>query len=207
MEQTFPQHVDLPLLPWVKVYRKEPSAFIYDEHSRECTMFHFGIYRHSWAYHGTVLFFASIDQGGVENVQYTTNHKTLRTVRFQRPLIDLKTMPGCRWKNSYERDREKKMNGPLLILAIFCRGGEGRQENLPKAAPGIAEMSSARSPITTKRKLRASCPALCMNHHEDTMTDLTILGSLPCEELQFFPRSKRREKAKFVLPRKSGKIS
>ena len=47
MEQTFPQHVDLPLLPRVKVYRKEPSAFIYDEHSRECTMFHFGIYRHS----------------------------------------------------------------------------------------------------------------------------------------------------------------
>ena len=47
MEQTFPQHVDLPLMPWVKVYRKEPSAFIYDEHSRECTMFHFGIYRHS----------------------------------------------------------------------------------------------------------------------------------------------------------------
>ena len=47
MEQTFPKHVDLPLLPWVKVYPKEPSAFIYDEHSRECTMFHFGIYRHS----------------------------------------------------------------------------------------------------------------------------------------------------------------
>ena len=47
MEQTYPQRVDLPLLPWVKVYRKEPSAFIYDEHSRECTMFHFGIYRHS----------------------------------------------------------------------------------------------------------------------------------------------------------------
>ena len=36
----------IPLLPWVKVYRKEPSAFIYDEHSRECTMFHFGIYSH-----------------------------------------------------------------------------------------------------------------------------------------------------------------
>ena len=47
MEQAFLQHVHLPLLPWVKVYRKEPSAFIYDEHSRECTMFHFGIYRHS----------------------------------------------------------------------------------------------------------------------------------------------------------------
>ena len=43
------QDVDLPLslLPWVNVYRKEPSAFIYDEHSRDCTMFHFGIYRHS----------------------------------------------------------------------------------------------------------------------------------------------------------------
>ena len=48
MEQTFPQHVDLPPLHWVKVYWKEPSAFIDDEHSRECTMFHFGIYRHSW---------------------------------------------------------------------------------------------------------------------------------------------------------------
>ncbi len=52
MEQTFPHHVDLPPLHWVKVYWKEPSAFIDDEHSRECTMFHFGIYRHSenaWA--------------------------------------------------------------------------------------------------------------------------------------------------------------
>ena len=29
------------------MYLKEPSAFIDDEHSRECTMFHFGIYRHS----------------------------------------------------------------------------------------------------------------------------------------------------------------
>ena len=47
MEQTFPHHVDLPPLHWVKVYWKEPSAFIDDEHSRECTMFHFGIYRHS----------------------------------------------------------------------------------------------------------------------------------------------------------------
>ena len=47
MEQILPQHVDLLLLPWLKVYRKEPSAFINDEHSRECTMFHFGIYRHS----------------------------------------------------------------------------------------------------------------------------------------------------------------
>ena len=47
--RSLPQDVDLPLslLPWVNVYRKEPSAFIYDEHSRECTMFHFGIYRHS----------------------------------------------------------------------------------------------------------------------------------------------------------------
>ena len=48
MEQTFPQHVDLPPLHWVKVYWKEPSAFIDDEHTRECTMFHFGIYRHSF---------------------------------------------------------------------------------------------------------------------------------------------------------------
>ena len=54
MEQIDPQaqDVDLPLspLPRVNVYRKEPSAFIYDEHSRECTMFHFGIYRHSAAF-------------------------------------------------------------------------------------------------------------------------------------------------------------
>ena len=50
MEQIHPQDVDLPLslLPWVNVHRKEPSAFIYDEHSRERTMYHFGIYRHSW---------------------------------------------------------------------------------------------------------------------------------------------------------------
>ena len=40
-----------------------------------------------------------------------------------------------------------------------------------------------------------------------SMTDLTRPGSLPCEELQSYPSSKRREKAKFVLPRKSGKIS
>ena len=39
------------------------------------------------------------------------------------------------------------------------------------------------------------------------MTDLTIPGSLPCEELRSYPSSKRLEKAKFVLPRKSGKIS
>ena len=51
MEQVDPQDVGLPLspLPSVNVYRKEPNAFIYDEHSRECTMFHFGIYRHSAA--------------------------------------------------------------------------------------------------------------------------------------------------------------
>ena len=44
MEQVDPQDVGLPLspLPSVNVYRKEPNAFIYDEHSRECTMFHFG---------------------------------------------------------------------------------------------------------------------------------------------------------------------
>ena len=46
-KQILPQHVDLLLLHWVKVYRKEPSAFNDDEHSRECTMFHFGIYRYS----------------------------------------------------------------------------------------------------------------------------------------------------------------
>ena len=44
------------------MYRKEPSAFIYDEHSRECTMFHFGIYRHSaadmpaWIQHASFFF-------------------------------------------------------------------------------------------------------------------------------------------------------
>ena len=55
MEQIRPQpcqHVDFLWLPWVKVYRKEPSAFIDDEHSRECTMFHFDIYRHSICFHG-----------------------------------------------------------------------------------------------------------------------------------------------------------
>ena len=45
MEQILSQYVDLSLLHWVKVDRKEPSALIHDEHSRECTMFHFGILR------------------------------------------------------------------------------------------------------------------------------------------------------------------
>ena len=39
------------------------------------------------------------------------------------------------------------------------------------------------------------------------MTDLTRPGFLPCEKFQSCPSSKRLEKAKFVLLRKSGKIS
>ena len=54
------------------------------------------------------------------------------------------------------------MHGPLLILAFFVEGDRGEKKKLPKAAPGMAEVSLARSPITTKRKLHASFPALWM---------------------------------------------
>ena len=60
-------------------------------------------------------------------------------------------MAGCRWKkNSYERDREKKMHGPLLILA-FCRGGERDKKKLPKAAPGRSVVGSKSDRVTTKK--------------------------------------------------------
>ena len=71
-------------------------------------------------------------------------------------------MAGCRWKQSYERDREKKMHGPLLILAFFVEGEREDKKKLPKAAPGMAEVALARNPIATKRKLRAACHTLWM---------------------------------------------
>ena len=71
-------------------------------------------------------------------------------------------LPLEKKKILYERDREKKMRGPLLILAFFVEGEREDKKKLPKAAPGMAEVALARSPITTKRKLRASCPALWM---------------------------------------------
>ena len=40
-------------------------------------------------------------------------------------FLNLMTMAGCRWKKSNERDREKKMHGPLLILAFLSRGWGG----------------------------------------------------------------------------------
>ena len=86
-------------------------------------------------------------------------------------------------------------------------GGGEKRRNFPKQR--LAEVWLARSPITTP--LRASCDVSCslneIHHHKNSMTDLTRPGSLPCEELQSYPSSKRQEKAKFVLPRKSGKIS
>ena len=84
-------------------------------------------------------------------------------------FLNRKTMAGCRWKkNSYERDREKKMHGPLLILA-FCRGGGGggggereRQEETSQSSArqkcGWLEVRSC----DDEKKLRASCPALWM---------------------------------------------
>ena len=129
-------------------------------------------------------------------------------------FLNLKTMAGCRWKkkNSYKRDREKKMHGPLLILA-FCRGGGGgggggRQEETSQSSArqkcGWLEVRSWRR---KKASRFVSCSLDEIHHNKDSMTDLTRPGSLPCEELQSYPSSKRREKAKFVLPRKSGKIS
>ena len=128
-------------------------------------------------------------------------------------FLNLKTMAGCRWKKSNERDREKKMHGPLLILAFLSRGGGGGREretrgNFPKQR--LAEVCLARSPIVTTKKKASrfvSCSLDDIHHHKNSMTDLTRPGSLPCEELQSYPSSKRQEKAKFVLPRKSGKIS
>ena len=67
-------------------------------------------------------------------------------------------------EKSYERDREKKMHGPLLILAFFSRGwGGGRDKRkLPKAAPGRSVFGSKSDRDDEKKKLRASCPALWM---------------------------------------------
>ena len=133
-----------------------------------------------WACQGTVLFLESKDHG--------------------RLALE---------KNSYERDRGKKMHRPVLILAFFVEGERGDEKKLPKGAPGIAEVSLAQSPMTTRKKAShfVSYSLDEIDHHKDSMTDLTTPGSLPCKELQSYPSSKRLEKAKFVLPRKSGKIS
>ena len=125
-------------------------------------------------------------------------------------FLNLKTMAGCRWKKSNEPDREKKMHGPLLILAFLSRGwgGGGEKRKHPKAAPGGVFGSKSDRDDEKKKALRfVSCSLDEIHHHKNSMTDLTRPGSLPCEELQSYPSSKRQEKAKFVLPRKSGKIS
>ena len=129
-------------------------------------------------------------------------------------FLESKTMAGCRWKKSNERDREKKMHGPLLILAFLSRGWGGGggwrdKRKLPKAAPGRSVFGSKSDRDDEKKKASrfVSCSLNEIHHHKNSMTDLTRPGSLPCEELQAYPSSKRQEKAKFVLPRKSGKIS
>ena len=80
-------------------------------------------------------------------------------------------------KISYERDREKKMH------------------------------SKSDSDNGKKLRVRVLLSGWKIHHYKDSITDLTRPGSLPCEELQSYPSSKRRENAKFVLPRKSGKVS
>ena len=119
-------------------------------------------------------------------------------------FLNLKTMAGCRWKKSNERDREKKMHGPLLILAFLSRGwGGGGGEtrgNFPKQR--LAEMCLARSPIVTTKKKASrfvSCSLDEIHHHKNSMTDLTRPGSLPCEELQSYPFLKKAGKSEVCL--------
>ena len=134
-------------------------------------------------------------------------------------FLNLKTMAGCRWKNnSYKRDREKKMHGPLLILA-FCWGGwgGGGARLKKKLSKGSVWQKCGWLGVRSWRWNKSFALRVLLrrldeiHHHKDffffSMTDLTRPGSLPCEELQSYPSSKRREKAKFALPRKSGKIS
>ena len=74
-------------------------------------------------------------------------HSTVHVSLF----LESKAPAGCRWKkiSLYEQDREKKMHGPLLILAFFVEEEREDKKKLPKAAPGMAEVALTRSPITT----------------------------------------------------------
>ena len=101
------------------------------------------------------------------------------------------------------------MRGPLLILALFAERERGDKKKLPKAVPGRQKCRiDSKSDHDEKKASRfVSCSLNEIHYHEDSMTDLTRPGSLPCEELQSYPSSKRLDKGKVVLPRKSGKIS
>ena len=135
--------------------------------------------RGPWACHGTVLFLESEDHGRLEKFFWT-------------------------------KSREKNAQFSLDIC-LFVDGERGDKKKLLKAAPSMAEVSFTRSPIIDHDEKKDSRFVPCSldesHHHKDSMTDLTRPGSLPCEELQSSPSSKRLEKAKFVLRRKSGKIS
>ena len=100
------------------------------------------------------------------------------------------------------------MHGPLLILAFFVVEGRGEaRRNFPKQR--LTWQKGRWLEVRSRRKKASRFPCCLdeIHHHKVSMTDLTIPGSLPFEELRSYPSSKRLEKAKFVLPRKSGKIS
>ena len=109
------------------------------------------------------------------------------------------------------------MHGPLLILAFFVEGGGGggggggEREREEKTSQSSAWQKCVWLEVRLRRKKKASRFVSCsldeIHHQKHSMTDLTRPGSLPCEKLQSYPSSKRHEKAKFVLRRKSGKIS
>ena len=97
------------------------------------------------------------------------------------------------------------MHGPLLMLA-FCQGGGGgggREEETSQSSARQKCGWLARSPITTKKKASrfVSCSLDEIHHHmhKDSMADLTRPGSLPCEELQSYPSSKRLKKSEVCL--------
>ena len=85
-----------------------------------------------------------------------------------------------------------------LDVSLFVEGGGGGETrgNFPKQR--LVDVCLARSPIYDgKKALRfVSCSLNEIHHHKNSMTDLTRPGSLPCEELQSHPSSKRQEASK-----------
>ena len=77
-------------------------------------------------------------------------------------VLNPTTTAGCRWKKFWTRSREENARSSLDI-SPFCWEGEGRQEETSQSSAWHGRSAvSTRSPITTKRKLRASCPAHLM---------------------------------------------
>ena len=126
-------------------------------------------------------------------------------------VLNLKTMAGCRWKKRFLWMRSREENAPSsLDISLFLSRGRGEaRRNFPKQR--LAWQKGHWLEVRSRRKesfaLRVSCSMDEIHHHKDPRTYLTRPGSLPSEELRSYPSSKRLEEVKFVLPRKSGKIS